>query len=77
MYEAQELDGQVDDDVDEGPSRLKESPRASQPALYILTTSIVTKRGVVIGGLFEENRSVIVDFLVGNREHNMLARPVL
>ena len=77
MYEALELDRQANRGVDEGLFRLEASPRASQPALYILTTSIVTKRGVVIGGLFEENRSVIVDFSVENREHNMLARPVL
>lgn len=48
-YEALELDGQVNDDVDEGLSTLEGSLRESQPILCNMTTLITKEIGVVIG----------------------------
>lgn len=42
--EALELDGQANDDEDEGLSRLEGSPKARQPTPRITTTSVMKKK---------------------------------
>lgn len=49
--EALEFDEQIDD-VDEGSSRLQGSPRARQPFSHTISTSVNTRRVVVIGNSF-------------------------
>lgn len=47
-YQALEPDGQTNDDMVEGPSILKRSPRAHQPISHIITTSVMKNKGDVV-----------------------------